>query len=70
MIIDVLPTQKQVREIRVSQHTSIFTAGDRNTTSIYLGPMLDFIGTATLFEKHGDDQYFSLQVWIMALRGE
>ena len=25
--------------------------------------MLDFIGMATLFEKNGDDQYFSLQIW-------
>jgi hypothetical protein len=29
-----------------------------------VGPaMLDFIGTAVLFEKHGDNQYFCLQVW-------
>ena len=25
--------------------------------------MLDFIGTAVLFEKHGDNQYFCLEVW-------
>ena len=50
-------------------HTKTRCPGDPIKTTYLdavplLGPaMLDFIGTAVLFEKHGDNQYFCLQVW-------